>query len=318
VRVAVTGARGFLGRPIVAALACDERVEEVVAIDLRPPGGPIARVRQIRRDTRDPRLRRDLAGVDALMHLAFRTLRGADAVRLNVEGSRAAFDAAVEAGASTIVHASSVAAYGSVPDNAMPLREEDPLRAQPPFDYPHIKVTLERMLDDLALRNPDVRVVRMRPTRVLGPGAQMLLAGRVLVTPSDFDPPMQFTWIDDVVAAFLAALRAPTAAGPFNVGAPGAVRASQVAELIGVRSIRLPYRVWRAAAVARSRLRLPGAVDPGFVDSRRYPLVVDSGRAERELGWRAEHDVPATLRRFGDLVRGGRAGGSHPGLIRSQ
>jgi hypothetical protein len=35
----------------------------------------------------------------------------------------------------------------------------------------------------------------------------------------------------------------------------------------------------------------------------RYPIVVDSGRAQRELGWRAACDSAAALRRFGELVK---------------
>ena len=63
------------------------------------------------------------------------------------------------------------------------------------------------------------------------------------------------------------------------------VRLSEVAEVLGARSLRLPYRVRRGAATALRRLRVPGTLDPGFVDMVRYPIVVDSARARRELAW---------------------------------
>lgn len=302
-RVAVTGAGGLIGRPLVAALARDDRVETVVAIDVRPTDGPShGSVRAIRRDTRDPRLAVDLAGVDALVHLAFRELDRGDAADVNVAGSRNAFDAAIAAGASTIVHASSGAAYGSAPDNPVPIGEEHPLRAVPDFVYPRTKARAERMLDDLAPRHPGVRIVRIRPTTTLAPGAPVLLGRRVHIGLSDFDPPLQFTWVDDMVAAFVAALHSPRAAGAFNVGAPGTVRSSEVAGILGVRSVRLPYRVRRAAATAMSRLRVPGGLPPGFVDLARYPIVVSSARAEVELGWRPERDSGAALRRYGETL----------------
>lgn len=308
-RVAVTGAAGCLGRPIVAALRADERVEQVIAVDARRPAGEERPgVLAVERDVRDPALARDLEGADALVHLAFRVLgRGADADSVNVDGSRNAFAAAVAGGARTIVHASSAAAYGCAPDNPVPLTEEHPLRALPPFYYPRTKVLVEGLLDDLERRHPGVRVVRMRPVGTLGPGAPALARGRAFVTLSDFDPLMQFTWVDDVVRAFTAALHAPHASGAFNVGAPGPVRASEVAGLMGVRRVRLPHRALRAAARAGSALRLPGALHPGWVDMARYPIVVDAARARHELGWQAGDCVTA-LQRYGATLRGSRGG----------
>jgi nucleoside-diphosphate-sugar epimerase len=156
VRVAVTGAGGYLGRPLVAALAADERVDSVVAIDLRPPPAADG-IEPVRRDIRDPDLAADLNGAGALIHLAAVVLgRGAGAWSVNVEGGRNAFDAAQRAGIRTIVHASSAAAYGCAPDNDGPFTEEHPLRPEPAFYYPQTKVEVERMLDELERRRPDV------------------------------------------------------------------------------------------------------------------------------------------------------------------
>ena len=305
-RIAVTGAAGYLGLPLVDALAESDRVDEVRAIDMRiPESGPQdARVRWIQRDVRDPALEGDLDGVDSVVHLAFRVLgRGVDARSVNVDGSRNVFEAALRAGVGTVVHASSAAAYGCAPDNPVPLSEEDALRPLPPFYYPQTKVAVERMLDELETRAPQLRVVRMRPVSTLGPGAPAIAGGRAFVVSSDFDPLMQFTWIDDVVDAFVRVVNAPDAAGAFNVAAPGPVRASEVARLIGVRRVRLPHRVLRGISAAASRLHAPGAMHPGWADMLRYPIVVDTGRAERELGWRASVDCAGALRRYGELVR---------------
>ncbi len=299
-RIAVTGAGGFLGRALVPVLARDPAVSEVVAIDNRvAAGSPIPGVRRVQRDVRDPGILEEFRGCDALAHLAFRVLgRGSDAESVNVGGSRNVFGAALTAGVSGIVHASSAAAYGCSADNPVPISESRPLRAFPDFYYPRTKVAVEAMLERLEASNPGLRVVRLRPVGTLGPGAPELAGGHLFISLSDHDPLMQFTWIDDVVAAFRLTLLDPGAHGAFNVGAPDPVRASEVAELIGVRRVRLPRRVLRSVAGAGAALRLPGAMDPGWIEMARYPIVVDASRAQRELGWKPSCDCTEVLRRY--------------------
>ena len=297
-RVAVTGAWGRIGQALVAQLA-GEGEHDVLAIDVAPPPQPLpAGVRHVRRDTRDPRIRDDLAGCDALIHLAFRVLDPRDAEAVNVAGSRNVFEGALSAGAETIVHASSGAVYGAHRDNRVPLREDDPVRPAQ-FAYPLTKVAAEALLRDMATR---ARVVVLRPTTTLGPNAPLLLGRSAYIRLSDFDPPQQFTWVDDVAAAFVRALGSE-AAGVFNVGAAGTVPSSEVAKVLGARDVRVPYRLRRAIATVTRRA---GGLHPGFVDMARYPIVVDAERAQRELGWRPRLDSRAALERFGALLRPGR------------
>ena len=151
-RVAVTGAGGYLGRALVERLAADTRVESVVAIDLRPPPES-GKVRPARRDIRDPGIASDLEGADAVVHLAAVVLgRGAGARSVNIEGSLNVFDAAKRQGVGTVVHASSAAAYGSTPENDVPLTEASPLRPEPAFYYPRTKIAVERLIEELRAR----------------------------------------------------------------------------------------------------------------------------------------------------------------------
>ena len=303
-RVAVTGAAGLIGRALVAALARDDRVEEIVAMDLRSHRGGGSKVRAVERDVRDPHAAADLTGADALVDLAFSDHDARMTVAENEAAARSLFEAAIAEGVGTIVYASSSAVYGAAPDNPPALREDDPLRPAP-FTYPRTKVVVESLLEDLGARHPGVRIVRLRPSWVVGPGARVLFAGRAYVSLSDFDPRVQVTWVDDATAAFTAALHATTASGPFNVGAPGTVRSSEIAALLGVRAIRPPYRVRRAVASAASLLRAPGTLHPCFVDMDRYAIVLDASRAESELGWRARHDPRGALRRYAETLRAG-------------
>ncbi|MGN2393582.1 NAD-dependent epimerase/dehydratase family protein, partial [Pelomicrobium sp. G1] len=79
-KVLVTGAAGRLARAVLPARCRHARVEEVRGIDLRP--APFAHPKfQCRRvDLGAPGLDRWLAGVDALLHLAFVVLRGRTAL----------------------------------------------------------------------------------------------------------------------------------------------------------------------------------------------------------------------------------------------
>jgi nucleoside-diphosphate-sugar epimerase len=137
----------------------------------------------------------------------------------------------------------------------------------------------------------------------LSPRARLLLARRFYVSPLGEDPEMQFTWVDDVASAFAAAVFARDATGPFNVGAPGTVRASEVARVLEARSLRMPYGLRKAVTAAGTRLRVPGARHPGLADTARYPIVVSAERAERELGWRAEHESVDALRVYAARTR---------------
>jgi nucleoside-diphosphate-sugar epimerase len=271
-------------------------------------------VRTVTCDVRDPRLADALEGSDALVHLAWRVLGvGRDAQSVNVDGSRNAFDAALQAGVGTIVHASSAAAYGCSANNPVPITEEQPLRPVPPFYYPQTKVAVEHMLDELERAHPDARIVRLRPVTILGPGAP--IGPRIFPTLSNFDPLIQFVSLADVVRATLAALLPGPGSAPrgaFNLGAPGPVRSSEVAGLLGLRALRIPYRLARGAARASAAARLPGSLHPGWVDMGRYPIVVDSTRAQRELGWSASGDCAAALGEFAQLLADRRRGSGPP------
>jgi nucleoside-diphosphate-sugar epimerase len=75
-------------------------------------------------------------GVDVAVHLAFAIFGDREeSRRINLEGSRNAFEAAIDAGVKRLVYASSVAAYGFHPENPQPLTEDVPARGSESFYY---------------------------------------------------------------------------------------------------------------------------------------------------------------------------------------
>ncbi len=139
-RVAVTGATGNVGTRVVQRLLADDAVTDIVGIASRLPdasrlsepgagkpggqdrSGQQPRLRHVRVDLGAPdaatRLRTALAGMDAVIHLAWLLQPSRDIAlmeRVNIGGLRALLDAIPAVGVTALVHASSLGAYSPAP-----------------------------------------------------------------------------------------------------------------------------------------------------------------------------------------------------------
>ena len=86
---------------------------------------------------------------DVLVHLAFMIMGNAkQSRRVNLDGSRYVFEAAVAAGVPRLVYASSVAAYGFWRDAPLPLTEDVPARGTAEHYYSAQKAEVEQVLAD--------------------------------------------------------------------------------------------------------------------------------------------------------------------------
>lgn len=175
-RVLVTGGTGHVGSHIVAALLAEghavrvlARRPERVTAALGPLGRTADDVEVVQGDVLDGReaLASAMDGVDALLHAAnVFSLNQADAARMrevNVEGTRAVLQAAVERGLAPIVHVSSYLALlpceGTM-TSATPTGD-------PEGPYLETKAEAERIA--LALAEEGADVVVTNPGAVLGP-----------------------------------------------------------------------------------------------------------------------------------------------------
>ena len=160
-RALVTGAAGFIGSHVAAAL--DGAGWEVRRFDLR--GGPGF----VRGDLLDrAALRGAMDGVDAVFHLAALysySPRDAPAMqRVNVEGTRAVIE---EADGRRVVHTSSCATCGPVAGRAA-TEDDEPAPWELRIPYKRTKLAGERIALEAAARGADVVVVN--PTTPVGPG----------------------------------------------------------------------------------------------------------------------------------------------------
>ena len=159
-RLLVSGAGGFLGRALTAALLAPEpplAFERLTLTDLRlSVDHADPRLRVIEGDLRDPAHRAALVGdgVDVLLHLAALpsgTTEGqpAEARAVNLDASIDLFEAVAAAGARPrIVHASSIAALGQ--PGTEQVTDATPLR--PTMTYGALKAMLESWLCDMHRR----------------------------------------------------------------------------------------------------------------------------------------------------------------------
>src|SRR5947199_4693000 len=176
ITVAVTGPTGTFGFGLIPLLQAEDRVTRIVGI-ARRPFDPAAygwtKLEYRLGDVRDEKALLDaFAGADVVVHLAFLVTGGASAETIravNVGGPLNAFRAAAHAGARRFVYASSVAAYGFHPDNAVGMTEEWPVRPAAHLFYAQEKAELEQLLGEDSEKHPELDLYLLRPPIVLGP-----------------------------------------------------------------------------------------------------------------------------------------------------
>ncbi len=211
-RVAVTGASGFIGSHLVAALAAAG--EHVIALSRRRPA---VAVEWHAVDVCSAEARRHVASADAIVHLAAlsdASLSRSEPLlygRVNVAGTANLLEAARQSGAFFVL-ASSQRVYRS---SALPLAEDAPLAPSDPYGY-------SKLLAELWLRMYrevyGLPAVALRFFSVYGPGQQLpggtsgvvsILLHRALVGEDlwvDGRKRRDFTYVEDVVRGIRAAL----------------------------------------------------------------------------------------------------------------
>ena len=163
-RIAVTGASGFIGRALCARLSRDGHALRAL---VRVPRRELGREQMVVGDLAQFRdWARALDGVQAVVHLAgYAHGRGDDAAltAVNVAATRAAAEAAC-AGGAHFLFASSIKVHGET--SSAPLRESSPLA--PGERYARSKLQAENALRAVA----GLRLTVLRPPLVYGPGVK--------------------------------------------------------------------------------------------------------------------------------------------------
>jgi nucleoside-diphosphate-sugar epimerase len=246
-RVAVTGASGFIGSALCAALP--RGGHEVFPLDLR----------------RNPAFT-----VDAVVHLAGIAHRRASAEeieRVNVGLARRVGQAAAASGAK-VVFLSSVKVHGDA--SKAPLTEASPLTPQDAYGESKVRA------EDALRAMPGLRLAVLRPPLVYGPGVKANFLALTKAIARGWPLPLasiqnrrSLAYVGNLVDAILLCLHKE---GTFLVSGEPAQSTPQLCRAIGA-ALERPARL----------VPFPAAFLPGkLVDS----LEVDDSALRRALGWR--------------------------------
>jgi nucleoside-diphosphate-sugar epimerase len=295
--VLVTGAGGFVGGALCAALAASSRRVRR-AVRANPPGasGAVA-VGELGPATD---WRSALEGVQCVVHLAARThvLREtvadplAEYRRVNVDATLRLAEQAREAGARRLVFMSSIKVNGEA--TRRPYTESDAPR--PGDAYGVSKWEAEQALARAALAS-GLEIVVLRPPLLYGPQVRgnflrliELVARGTPLPLASIANRRSLLYVGNLADAVIAALDAPQAAGKTylvsdgeDVSTPELVRALALA--LGVRPRLLPCPA--------SVLHLASTLIGRRAEMRRLTgsLPVDSSAIRRELGWRPRYTL---------------------------
>jgi len=318
-KVLVTGAMGFIGTRLVQALV--ERGERVRALARRddftsPPGlglrdgAPLRhpQVEIVRGDILDPAsLARAVEGCDRVFHVAGYAKNWAPDpntfFRVNVEGTKNVFEAALKAGVRRVVWTSTIQALG--PTRRGEVGDETYPRDQVYLtEYEASKVQAEQ--EAARWVNQGLNLGIVRPTRVYGPGH--LTEGNSLSSIIDMYDRGQvpfllnagrnvgnYVFLDDLVEGFLLAAEHGRIGQDYILGGENVSLREffrTIDRISGKRHLQLP--VFRPGALVFAWLQKKRAewfgvypqITPGwvrtFLDDRAYHCA----KAEKELGYR--------------------------------
>lgn len=304
-RVALTGATGYTGGRLLAALT--GRGDEVVALARKVPAAPTPGVSWVQGDLTDAAaLDRLVGGCDAVLHVAavYRTAGHKDSYYrdINVGGTERLLEAAARAGVRRFVHTSTVGVHGDV--KQAPADETAPIA--PGDIYQETKAEGERVALDYHRRR-GVPVAVVRPGAIYGPGETRLLKlfrsiarGRYAIVGSGrshYHP----VYIDDLVQGYLLALEGEAAVGEaFIIGGPRSLSQNDLAEIIakatGGRVLPFHVPAWpvQLAGDLCEALCVPLGIDPPlhrrrvdfWVKNRSFTIE----KARRLLGYAPQVD----------------------------
>lgn len=314
-RVLVTGATGFLGRPLLRRLAEEH---EVVGLARNIPLH--AEFEHIKGDVLDrSSLLAALRGAEVMVHAAGKVSHeprdAASTWEGHVTGTRNALEAAAEAGVRRVIHLSS---SGTVAVSRRPevLDETAPSPLPIVQGWPYYRAKLFSEQDALSRSRPGFEVISLNPSLLLGPGDStreatrpviLFLQGQLQAAPSGGP---SFVDVRDVADAVARAITRGRPGQRYLLGAANWTWADfyrRLAELTGMRPppLTLPKAarrwlswipdsgdeasIWRSMPISKVELELAS-----------HFWWLDDARARAELGWRSREPTQTLL----DTVRG--------------
>jgi dihydroflavonol-4-reductase len=300
----VTGATGFIGASIVRGLLKDDRevralvragsdTSNMAGLDIEPWKGDL-----LDRGS----LRQGLKGCDALYHAAadYRlwTRDPRQMYRINVEGTTAVLEAALENGISRVVYTSSVGTLGN-PGDGTPGAEDTPVTlADMVGHYKKSKFLAEREAERFVARG--LHLVIVNPSTPVGPlDIKPTPTGKIIVDflrrkmPAYLDTGLNIIAVEDCARGHILAEKKGRAGEKYILGNTNLTLRDIFALLEGITGlaaprVRLPYTpVLLAAYINEGIARITGKeplIPLAGVQMAAKFMFFDSTKAVQELG----------------------------------
>ncbi len=318
----VTGATGFLGRHVLNAWLASARPVSALTRRVDAAAQPGARWFTIEDVSDRINIRRALAGIETVIHLAARAHVMRERVddplaayrQVNVEGTRVLLEEAVAAGVRHFVLVSSVKAMGE--STRVPWTETS--QPSPSDAYGVTKLEAEHLVKDVASQT-GLRTVILRFPLIYGEGMRGNMLQLFSAIARGWPLPFggvgnlrSYLYVGNAVAAIEAVLKCSQVSGELflvsdgvNLSTPELIRAVGSALGRRVRLIPVPNPFLRvAASVGDVIVRL--TYWPFTTESYERllgSLVIDSSKLRKQCGYRAPFSVAEGLRRTADWFR---------------
>ncbi len=308
-RILITGGSGYIGSRFMEGMAARPEVEEIVDLDLRPPGGPLDKVRYVERSVIEDLtdlFTDDDRPIDVAMHLAWNV----DALRdprrqrqVCVGGTRRFLEGCAAGVVEHVLYMSSATAYGADPAQTEAYDESEAPHDHHGFQYAAEKAEGEELCRRFAAERPGTLLQIVRPSVVGGPNVSnfifRLMDKPVFFRPMGLDAPMQLVHEDDVAGA-LVAIVTSKAEGAFNIAPDDTLTVGQAAQVAGARSMVLPFRLLYALnwLAWRLNLRQVAEAPAPFLYFAAYPWLVSNRRLKEELGFSFRYGSRETLESY--------------------
>ncbi|MBE6768599.1 MAG: NAD(P)-dependent oxidoreductase [Ruminococcaceae bacterium] len=234
-RVAITGASGFLGRHLVRELLASGDEPLILGIEKE---GTVCGLPIVTTDYTADALKEQLKGADAVVHLA--STRGVfprlSAYYDCVEMTENVYEAAVACGIQNVVYASSISVYAG---DELPYVET---QAPAPGNlYGVYKLTCEQFCQIYGVRD-GLRIKNLRFAHLYGANEQNNYMINVFFRRAFAHEPLQvfsqnparrqMLYVKDAARAICAAIRKPDVSGTFNIASNDALTNGEIAETI--------------------------------------------------------------------------------------
>ncbi|MEE9553391.1 MAG: NAD-dependent epimerase/dehydratase family protein [candidate division Zixibacteria bacterium] len=311
-KVAVTGAGGFLGKALVARLRNSEF--EPLAIVKKEPDSSVYGEKGIDSICRDLTEKDACAGLfkdcHAVVHCAVMRRdygKWEDFKRTNIDLTRLVMEYAAKAEVKKVIHISTVAVYGN--DHSHFGTDEDADYGERVVDhYTRSKIEADKIVSAL-IDDKNFPAVILRPGYIWGPGDKAIipfvinnLKSKRLFFADDGSNLLSLTYIENVVEAIMIALRKEDAVGKtFNITDGSKVSSSRfVNDIIAILGIdykprHVQYTVLYTAAylmeiyyrlVRRSSIPHLTRFAARFL---KYDAIFDISRAIYDLGYQPKY-----------------------------